>query len=77
MVSVLSYFANRVPTQIQFAQLGPATQHILQLLHTHKSRENPTEEIFCYFFCGGGVVSPGNDPSVNAASPASASLRQI
>lgn len=48
VVSVLSYFANRVPTQIQFAQLGPATQHVLQLLHTHKSRENPTEE-------GGGV----------------------
>lgn len=56
VVSVLSYFANGVPTQIQFAQLGPATQHVLQLLHTHKSRENPTEEIFCYFFWGVVVV---------------------
>lgn len=56
VVSVLSYFANRVPTQIQFAQLGPATQHVLQLLHTHKSRENPTEEMFCYFLGEGGFT---------------------
>lgn len=64
MVSVLSDFANRVPTQIQFTQLGPVTQHFLQLLQTHKSRENTTAVCFWLVFLR---LSPGNDSSVSAA----------
>lgn len=63
MISVLSYFANRVPTQVQFPKLGPVTQHFLQLLQTHKAEKTPQQ---CFWL----VVlrlSPGNDSSVNAA----------
>lgn len=63
VVSVLSYFANWVPTQIQFTQLGPVTQHFLELLQKH-NRENTAA------VCLGLVLqrlSPGNDSSNNAA----------
>lgn len=64
VVSVLSYFANRVAAQVQFTQLGPVTQHFLQLLQAHASRENTQSSVFGLFSWG---FQPGKWFSVNAA----------